>query len=126
MKKQASVQKQNRTSLKGLLLMILVISATGGYSAPPVGNQQRCIITDLQRTTLYQGAVLYSWSPVSGATEYKVSYVRLADNYVSSVTTTSSTSITFTGLQAGAYRFFLAPVCGNDPLEYIADDLILI
>lgn len=124
MKKETKVQRI--AWIKGLLFTLLLLCGATGFSHTTDLKPLGCILENLQRTGPTQGSVYYSWSAVSGATVYKVYYVRLSDGYTSSVYTTSSTSIYFTGLSSGAYRFYFAPVCGDDPLEYITDDVIII
>ncbi len=124
MNKQTKVQRI--AWIKGFLFTLLLLSGATGFSHTPEFKPLGCILENLQRTGPSQGSVYYSWSAVSGATAYKVFYVRTSDGYTSSVYTTSSTSIYFTGLPAGNYKFYFAPVCGDDPLEYVTDDAIII
>ena len=121
MKKTAKVHAW----LKGFLLTILLHSGVYGFTAIPVYQPVTCIINDLQQNGISQSTVSYSWSPVSGATAYKVYYVRLSDGYTSAVTTSSSTTYTSPQLAAGGYRFYFAPVCGSGTLSYIADEVII-
>jgi hypothetical protein len=124
MKKKTKVQ--HFAWFKGLLFTILMLSGSTGFTSTPDFRPLSCIIEDLQRTGPSQGAVYYSWSAVSGASGYKVYYVRLSDGYTSPIYSTSATSIYFSGLSAGSYKCYFAPVCGSEPLEYITDELIII
>ncbi|MCU0391341.1 MAG: hypothetical protein MUE81_09510, partial [Thermoflexibacter sp.] len=45
-----------------------------------------------------------------------------SDGYASPEWTTAATSFTFTGLTAGAYKFYFATVCGGDVSEFIVID----
>ncbi len=124
MKKQVKVSSP--VWFKAFLLTILLFTGATGFSAAPERMPSSCIIENLQRTGPSQGSVSYSWNSVSGATVYKVYYVRLSDSYTSPVYSTSSTYMPFSGLTAGTYRFYFAPVCGEDTLEYIADEVVII
>jgi hypothetical protein len=123
MKKQTKVQPI--AWFKGFLFAILLLSGATGFTNTQDFKPLSCIIENLQRTGPTQGAVYYSWSAASGASAYKVYYVRLSDGYTSPIYTTSATSIYFSGLNAGSYKCYFAPVCGSEPLEYIADELII-
>ena len=62
----------------------------------------------------------------AGGSGYVVFYVRQDDNYTSSQTTTSNTSITYSGLPSGKYNFYIATVCGSTLSDFIViEDLIL-
>lgn len=124
MKKQIKIQ--GLAWFKGFLFTILLLSGATGFTHTPDFKPLNCIIENLQRTGPSQGTVAYSWDAVSGASLYKVYYVRLSDGSTSSIYSTSSTSINLTGLSSGAYRCYFAPVCGNGPLEYITDDVIIL
>ncbi|MDO8365211.1 MAG: hypothetical protein Q7T20_00345 [Saprospiraceae bacterium] len=123
MKKTVKVQAY--VWLKGFLLTILLHSGVSGFTAIPELQPVSCIIDDLQRDGPSQSSVSYSWSAVSGATEYKVYYVRQSDGYTSSVQVSSSTGYTSPVLSTGTYTFFFAAVCGNETLSYIADEVII-
>lgn len=123
MKKTAKIQ--TNVWLKGFLLTILLHSGFSGFTTIPDLQPLSCVIGDLQRDGPSQGSVTYTWSAVSGATQYRVFYVRLSSGYTSAVHTTSSTTYTSPVLTAGTYRFYFAPVCGNETLSYIADDVII-
>ncbi len=111
---------------KGFLLALFLIPGISAYSAPPVYLPITCPIQDLVKTNQSTGTVSYAWSAVSGATEYKVWYVRTSDNYASQVYTTGSSSFTFSGLSAGTYRFYFAAVCGQESLDYIIDEVLML
>jgi len=111
---------------KGLVLALFLLPGLSGFSASPVLQAVSCPIQNLTKTDQSTGSVSYAWSAVSGATEYKVWYVRTSDNYISSIVTTGSTSITFSGLPTGSYRFYFVAVCGQETWDYIIDDVIMI
>ncbi len=123
MKKTAKIQ--TNVWLKGFLLTILLHSGFSGFSTIPDLLPLSCVIDDLQRSSPSQGSVSYTWSAVSGATQYNVFYVHLSSGYTSAVHTTSSTNYTSPVLTAGTYRFYFAPVCGNETLSYIVDEVIV-
>ena len=68
----------------------------------------------------------FSWDVVSGATAYQVWYVRQADSYTGPVSTVSAAAVTFNGLSAGRYVFYLATECGVEVSDFVVlEDLIL-
>ncbi len=108
------------------MLALFLLPGASSFSTPPMLQPLTCPIQNLTKTDQSAGFVSYSWSAVSGATEYKVFYTRTNDNYTSSMFTTGSTYISFSGLPAGNYRFYFAAVCGQETLDYVVDDVILI
>lgn len=124
MRKAAKIQ--TLPSLKVFLLAIFLHAGASGFTSMPVIESLSCVIDDLQRSGVSQNTVTYSWSAVSGATVYKVYYVRLSDGFTSTVSTSSSTSYTSPVLTTGVtYRFYFAPVCGNEAPSYVADDIVI-
>jgi hypothetical protein len=124
MKKPVKLQAIRRW--KALLFSLLLLIGSSGFAPPSTNEILSCVIESLQCTANAQGSASYSWGAVSGATAYKVYFVRLADNYTSQEITVSGTSHTFTGLASGTHRFYFAPVCGSGTLEYVVDDLVII
>lgn len=71
-------------------------------------------------------SISLAWTPASGAAGYEVWYVRTNDSYTSSVSTVSSTSITYTGLTSGTYKFYFRSNCGEEKSEIIVlEDMII-
>jgi hypothetical protein len=124
MKNEIKVTRQ--AWFKGLVLALLLLPGVTGFSAPPMLQPVSCPIQNLTKTDQSTGYVSYSWSQVSGATEYRVWYVRTNDNYTSSVYSTGSTNISFSSLPAGSYRFYFAAVCGQETLDFILDDVLML
>jgi hypothetical protein len=54
-------------------------------------------------------------------------YVRSGDNFTSQVFSTGATSINFSNLSAGTYRFYFATDCGEGGISevIITDDLLM-
>ena len=124
MKNEIKVARQG--SFKLFLLALLLFPGVASFSASPGFSAVNCPIQGVTKTEQSTGSVTYTWSAVSGASAYKVYFVRLSDNFTSSVLTTGSTSVTFSGLPAGGYRFYFAAVCGQEGLEYILDDVLML
>ncbi len=120
------VKLQTICRWKALLFSLLLLIGSSGFAPSSANEPLSCVIESVQCTANAQGSASYSWGAVSGATSYKVYYVRLSDGYTSQVSTVSGTSHTFAGLSSGAHRFFFAPVCGSDTLEYVIDDVVVI
>lgn len=111
--------------LKVFILMLFLLPGVASFSASPVLQVSSCPIQNLTQTEQSTGSVSYAWNPVSGASAYKVYFVRLSDNFTSSVITTGSTSITLSGLSAGNYHVYIAAVCGQESLDYIIVDVLM-
>ena len=66
------------------------------------------------------GSITFDWDDcASGCQEYEVRYVRLADGFVSSWRSTSSSNNTFSGLASGTYEFHFRTVCGGSVSGFI-------
>lgn len=105
-----------------LLLLMPILFGLPTRSHPDVA----CSGPQVSVSSQSSGAVSFSWSAVSGATEYVVFYVRQSDQYTSPQTQTQSTSISYSGLASGHYHFYFATVCGGDLSEIIIiEDLII-
>lgn len=77
-------------------------------------------------TSQTDDTVSFSWTAASGATGYRVWYVRSDDNYTSSFTTVSGTSMIYSGLPPGRYTFHVATICGSTESEgIILEDLLM-
>lgn len=61
------------------------------------------------------GAISFDWNDCGCATGaiYKVQYVRLSDNYVSSTFPATSSDYVFSSLQSGNYEFYFWTDCGG-------------
>jgi hypothetical protein len=113
--------------MKKLLLMLLFAApfAFGFASLPTADEDCACSSpTNVHKTFGSGGSATYAWDAVSGATSYKVKYVRQSDGYASPEWSTSSTSYTFKGLTPGAYKFYFAANCVGEASGFIViDDL---
>lgn len=110
------------------LAFIVTLSAVQSFSAPtaPISPDCTCnapgnaAVTSQTSTT-----VSFSWSPAFGAAAYEVWYVRTNDGYTSSTTTVSGTSISYSGLAAGNYKFYFRTNCGEGVSEIVVLEDIL-
>ncbi|MBI1227819.1 MAG: hypothetical protein GC192_21470 [Bacteroidetes bacterium] len=97
-----------------------------GFSAPSTIPDCNCTAPTVTITAQASNSVSFSWGAVSGATAYRVWYVRANDNYTSSETTLGSTSISFSSLPQGIYNFYFVTDCGEESSAIIiTDDLIM-
>ncbi len=71
------------------------------------------------KTGQTDSSVSFSWGAVAGATDYKVWYVRIDDNYTSAQTTATGTSINYSGLPTGRYVFYFSTNCGGETSSII-------
>lgn len=102
-------------SLPGLfsLLFLLNLSNPVRAGVPPT-PEVTCPTPEVSITEQAASSVTFSWNAVSGATQYRIWYVRREDNYTSSVITTGGTSVTFSNLTSGTYDFHFQTSCGGD------------
>jgi len=123
-----SFSKKGWAVLAALALFVSVF-ALQSFSAAPTAIAPDCScgapgspsVTNQSLTS-----VSLAWSPASGALAYEVWYVRTNDGYTSPVSTVTSVNITYTGLSAGTYRFYLRSNCGEGKSEIIVLEDILI
>lgn len=110
-------------------LLLLLVPAAAGISSnvTPVTTELACPTPNVSKTGQGSGSVSFSWGPVSGAASYNVWYVRKDNNTNSSVFNTTAAAITFSGLDAGNYRFYFCTVCADGSSEYVViDDVVII
>jgi hypothetical protein len=102
-------------------LLLLLVPAVPGISSnvTPVATEITCPTPNVSKTGQGSGSISFGWGPVSGASSYNVWYVRKDNNTSSSVFNTTANSITFSGLDAGNYRFYFSTVCEDGSSEYI-------
>ncbi len=85
-----------------------------GFATLPTAHDCTCgTPTNVHKTGSTLTTATFAWDAVSGASGYKVKYVRQSDNYASPEWTTSSLTYTFTNLTAGRYYFYFAADCGG-------------
>lgn len=114
------------------LAVLAFLPALAAFTSAPVKPAVTsaiftCSAPSPSRTGQSHGANTYAWSAVSGATQYAMFYVRKSDGFTSSVTYTTATSHTFSGLTAGNYAFYFATVCDGAALSdyIIVDDMVI-
>ncbi len=105
---------KNALNFSGLLCIVAILlgSATSGFtaSAKP-GTPSSCSSPTVAVTGQTANSVSFSWGAVSGATGYKVWYVRLNDNTTSEQFSTGNTHFSFSGLASGTYNFYFVTEC---------------
>ncbi len=75
--------------------------------------------------SLSSGSVSFEWAPVSGATGYKVYYIR-QESMLTSQEQSTDNKPDFSGLPAGTYTFYFKSVFGTESSEYVViDDLVI-
>jgi Fibronectin type III domain len=61
------------------------------------------------------GSISFDWDNCNCfSTGFTVKYQRLSDGYTSPEVSVTSSNHTFSGLQAGSYKFFFKTVCGSE------------
>lgn len=74
------------------------------------------------------GSITFDWDNCGCTSSpiYKVQYVRLSDNYSSSVFSTQNTDYGFSSLQAGNYEFYFWTDCGGGDVSeaIVIEDLV--
>lgn len=114
------------------LLVLLVLPTFSAFPIKPVHSSAPAIVLTCTppsptRTGQVPGANTYSWSAVSGATQYAAYWVRKSDGATGQITYTTATSVTFSGLPAGDYAFCFATVCSGSVSDFvIIEDVIIV
>lgn len=114
-------------SLPGLfsLLFLLNLSSPVRAGVPPT-PEVTCPAPEVSIAEQAAASVTFTWNAVSGATQYRIWYVRREDNYTSSVITTGGTSVTFSNLPPGTYDFYFQTSCGGEGNSaIITQDIIM-
>jgi hypothetical protein len=118
-----NASKHGKQALATLLLFFGLL-ATSFSTAPGEGSS--CDAPAATVTAQGSHSVSFSWNAVSGATGYRVWYVRQEDNFTSQETSTSGTSVNFSNLPSGKYSFYFVTDCGGETSEaIILDDLLM-
>jgi hypothetical protein len=107
-------------------LFSLLAHAATGFVAQPANEDCECPAPVVTKTSQTLTSVAFSWGNVSGATAYRIWYVRKGDNFTSQEINTGATSVSFSNLSAGTYQFYFAVNCGEEVSQIIiTDDLIM-
>ncbi len=118
------LRKQGKSALATLFFVFGLL--VNGFSAPPT-IQCNCDSPTVTITSQSSNSVAFSWGAVSGATSYEVWYEKREGNFTSQPTTTNGTSMNFSNLSAGTYKFYFKAICGGEGSNiYITEDLIMI
>ncbi|MEI6410570.1 MAG: hypothetical protein WCR52_14365 [Bacteroidota bacterium] len=114
--------------LKLTIVLLLLVPAVPGISSnvTPVATELACPTPNVSKTGQGSGSISFAWGPVSGAASYNVWYVRKDNNTSSAVFNTATNSFTFSGLEAGNYRFYFSTVCADGSSEYVIIDELVI
>lgn len=100
--------------MKKVIFFILFAFAMTTTFALSTTNDLTCSEpTNITNTGSLAGTISFSWDGCSSCNGYEVKYVRLSDGYTSSLFSTTSASITLTGLASGEYAFYFRTVCGD-------------
>lgn len=104
-------------------MLVLLIPVAAGSGNPPMTNSD-CPAPQVSMLSQSAGSVSFTWNAVGSA--YVVYYTRQGDNFSSAQVYTNKTSITFSGLSSGAYKFYFATVCVGEQSEIIIiEDLVI-
>ena len=113
------------TALPLLFGLALLAPLASAFTVPP-GTCVTCNPPSVTVGEKSAGSVTFNWAPVSGATAYRVYYSRLEDSYTSAPVSTGNTSIGFSGLPAGTYKFYFCTVCEENTVSsFILEDLLM-
>ena len=113
--------------IKMLAFVFAFLPSLVGHQPLPESATCTCAsVTNVQKAFQSSGAINYTWSAVSGATQYKVWYTRHSDGYISGFSYTTSTAYAFTGLAAGQYTFHFVAVCGGEGSNLIGVQDVLL
>lgn len=119
-----------KAGLAGLFSLFLIsVFAMPGIPARvnPVAVDVSCPAPNVSITSQSSGSISFAWDAVSGATGYKVWYIRNgADG--SQEYGTSNTTFNFSNLPSGSYDFYFETVCsggGGGGGLVIIDDILM-
>ncbi len=116
-----------QAGLKIMLFLFLLLPAFAAQAAIVGDPVAVCPAPSPYKTSQATSSVSFSWAPVSDGASYQAYWVRTDNNQTGSLQTTSNTSITFSGLDSGHYRFYFATNCGTESSSYvIIDDVIVL
>lgn len=116
-----------KAALAGLFSLFLVtVFAMPGVPVRvnPVVVDISCPAPNVSITSQSSGSISFAWDAVSGATGYKVWYVRNGSDG-SQEYGTSSTSFNFSNLPSGSYDFYFETVCSGGGGILIVDDILM-
>jgi hypothetical protein len=100
--------------MKNLLSVFAFLLTMLFASANPQSPETSCPApSNVQVTGSGSDYISFDWDNCNCfATGFKVQYQRLSDGYTSGEVLVTSSDYTFSGLQAGDYKFFFKTVCG--------------
>ena len=109
--------------LKATFFLLLFLPLTFASAHVPTAADT-CPEPSPSVTSINGNDISFGWSAVSGAVGYNVKYT--TGGYTSGVRFVTGTSIDFSDLPGGTYKFHFQTVCGVESSDWIAtDDLIL-
>lgn len=82
-----------------------------------------CPLPDVSYTGVKNGAFSFDIKGSGSTVQYY--YIRLSDNYTSSVMTAGSGNLEVPVSTPGLYRFCFRTVCGSEVSEFVIDDLYI-
>ena len=106
-----------------VFLIAFMAPVTTGFSTPN-SIEITCGSPTVSITSQTSSSVSFAWNAVSGATIYKIWYVRNGSDG-SGEFFTSGTSMTFNNLQGGSYRFYFQAICSEGSSEITIEDLVI-
>lgn len=105
--------------------LLLLLPLTFGVSATLQKEGRAYPPPQPSIVSLSSGSVSFEWAPVSGATGYKVYYIR-QESMLTSQEQSTDNKPDFSGLPAGTYTFYFKSVFGSESSEYVViDDLVI-
>ena len=116
-----------KAGLAGLFSLFLVTTfAMPGapVNMNPVSVTVTCPGPNVSITSQSSGSISFAWDAVSGATGYKVWYIRNGSDG-SQEFGTGSTTMSFSNLPSGSYDFYFETVCAEGGGYVIIDDIMM-
>lgn len=102
-----------------------VLTATFASASPKHLLWTECLTpTNVTVTSQTDSSVTFDWDDCGcDATEYRVFYVK--SGQASQEVSTGSSNISFTGLSAGSYRFYIYTVCSGGMSSIIIEEIMM-
>ena len=92
------------------------------FNQLPTTSNEACTcpgVSNIQITEQGTNYISFSWTGAFGATQYKLWYYRVDDEYTNSSYFTSNTYYTYSSLPEGRYTFYFQSICGSEPSGFI-------
>lgn len=122
-----------KQSFRSIRLMLLGITLCASFLHPVMADLPgarhtlgSCPEPGVSITGASAGSISFAWNAVTGASGYKIWFVRHSDNYTSPVYRTSNTTYSFSGLPSGTYDFYFQTECdSSESASFVIEEVVI-